>query len=634
MKELKPKLKLISVESIIFLLIVAYLAISNFSNVIDILPLPSFDAAAISEAQDEYADLFKEKDTFIEVRGLTAKVLGQRELNERIMLSNGYLIYTQGLINNYDALMQSIGVMKSYLDVQGIPLLFVAPPPKFDGDKSLLPPGKINETNGNIDLFVASLRELGVTALNLKQIKDDQGISNYDIFYRTDHHWTISGAFWAYQQIMRFMADTYGDAVDAVAVDKASYTSTVYEDYFLGSDGKRTGYLYAGADDLELLTPNFETKLEMWRLYDKAYFAGDFEQVLINNSKLRKDYMHANPYAAFVTASPSLLTIRNESAVNQEKLLLFGDSYSRPVLGFMATQYREISLLDMRQYKDTSALQFIRFYKPDRVMFLYNPSVWSANNPLFDFGTQERKHGNYLNLAYPHTLEIPQSASAELSCFDTYLQYAQGETSRFSAVLQDAEGSTADAGALSLRVVADGQAETVPLLAKGSDENGTTVYADFTLPEAVSSLQLHVVNDAPAKEAIMRFAKLEIVPVIAIENLHIEKKDNRNNYYRSTETLKPGGTYTIGLNGVHCSNDEVVNQTVRVYDNSAKKSLRTIQFFAQSNFPESRTFTVPEDAIEPVLLVYAGRSGQTENNELTLERLYVNPGTVSSVWSD
>jgi hypothetical protein len=77
-------------------------------------------------------------------------------------------------------------------------------------------------------------------------------------FFKTDHHWNLEGAFRAFCKLTAVLPD-YGFSVDPAWTDWDSYEKTVYEDSFLGSQGKRVGTLFAGLDDLTAIDPEFDT---------------------------------------------------------------------------------------------------------------------------------------------------------------------------------------------------------------------------------------------------------------------------------------------------------------------------------------------------------------------------------------
>lgn len=56
-------------------------------------------------------------------------------------------------------------------------------------------------------------------------------------------------------------AQRYGFSFDPALTDESRYEKTVYERFFLGSQGKRVGTLYGGVDDFTVYTPKFDTDL-------------------------------------------------------------------------------------------------------------------------------------------------------------------------------------------------------------------------------------------------------------------------------------------------------------------------------------------------------------------------------------
>lgn len=102
------------------------------------------------------------------------------------------------------------------------------------------------------------------------------------------------------------MEDRYGYVTAQVYTDPDSYERTVYEDLFLGSQGKRVGSLYAGVDDFAVYTPKFDTSFTYTTPYETR--SGSFQQALCFPEYIQqRDWFNGNPYvyySAETSASP------------------------------------------------------------------------------------------------------------------------------------------------------------------------------------------------------------------------------------------------------------------------------------------------------------------------------------------
>ena len=146
------------------------------------------------------------------------------------------------------------------LEALGILYLYVNAPQKLQRGEALLPTGVEEYGNESADAFLEELERQGTDYVDLRPLFEENGIySNW--FFRTDHHWKPEAAFFAWQALTDELEERYGLAADPALTDPANWDTRVLEHFFLGSQGKRVGSLYAGADDITLYTPKFDSEL-------------------------------------------------------------------------------------------------------------------------------------------------------------------------------------------------------------------------------------------------------------------------------------------------------------------------------------------------------------------------------------
>ena len=124
-----------------------------------------------------------------------------------------------------------------------------------------LPDGISDGHNASLDKLLDGLKQKEVEVLDLRAQMFMEGINQYDLFYKTDHHWTTEGGFYAYRKIAERIASDTGTDVDPMLLDIHHYQIDNYPQWHLGSRGQRTGALFAGIDDYHLIYPAFETHI-------------------------------------------------------------------------------------------------------------------------------------------------------------------------------------------------------------------------------------------------------------------------------------------------------------------------------------------------------------------------------------
>lgn len=152
------------------------------------------------------------------------------------------------------------------------------------------------------------------------------------LYYRTDHHWTSLGAYYAYQALCQ--------AEGREAPELSEYEREVLSTGFYGSSYARAG-LYG-------LKP--DTMYAMYRKSPGAvqvdYGTGEPENSLYDRSFLAK----RDKYRVFLKGNYPLTRIA-ASAENGKKLLLIKDSFANTFVQFLTEDYEEILVVDPRYYR-------------------------------------------------------------------------------------------------------------------------------------------------------------------------------------------------------------------------------------------------------------------------------------------
>lgn len=336
-------------------------------------------AYGTDKIETDYISNFFGKSHFINLNGAIRNLIGQREMNGVVKLENGYLLTTmeecpeEMIVEFGDAVVG----LNHYLQEQNIPLLYAVTPYTSSKYDPQLPTGVEDYGNINTDRFLEYLESFGVATMDLRQLMYEDGVDQYSLMYRTDHHWTTEGGFYAYGKIADYLMETLDCKIDERVRDINNYTIVTYEDWHLGSRGQRTGLFYSGIDDFALFVPDFETSLL------KGTEEGTLEELAYNMEPLsNKDYTSRFTYDYVLQDSISHFT--NNLAHNDKRILVVGDSMELAVAPFLDISFREVMYLSNYQsYELTEEL--IDEYQPDAVVFLYYAGrITDGDNP-FDF---------------------------------------------------------------------------------------------------------------------------------------------------------------------------------------------------------------------------------------------------------
>ena len=268
---------------------------------------------------------------------------------------------------------ESVDALKKLYDIcleNDAKFLYFAAPSKQLVEE--LPANVENYAAENYQSFFAAMDTAGIPYVNYTQAVTT------DSFYYTDHHWTIRTGLNATDALCRELHSRYGFVYNPDHTNIDNYHVELYENYFLGSYGKKVGTHFSsnGPDDFELITPKFRTKLTETRSTRKQARTGSFEDTVLYMDNLEKGYYSCNPYATYSGGDFRQQIMKNELAPDGAKVLLIRDSYACAVAPFLSLQTGELHVCDVRNYsyfegEKINVEAYIQEIQPDYVIVLY-----------------------------------------------------------------------------------------------------------------------------------------------------------------------------------------------------------------------------------------------------------------------
>ncbi|MBB6695540.1 hypothetical protein H7B90_29535 [Cohnella xylanilytica] len=178
------------------------------------------------------------------------------------------------------------------------------------------------------------------------------------LFFRTDHHWTAIGAYYAYVQLM----DTMGEK----PIDYGRFEKGTIEGV-LGSDYKATGSakLKAHPDTLTYCLPLGSYKYYAYTKQDKP-----LEKKAVDP---RYAKLGNGAYAVFLGGDYPWGAIETGTA-NGRRILVVKDSFGNALIPYLIPHYETIYYIDPRSYGG-SLTGFLRDRDIQDVLFLNNSTV-------------------------------------------------------------------------------------------------------------------------------------------------------------------------------------------------------------------------------------------------------------------
>ncbi|MGN0518369.1 MAG: DHHW family protein [Acutalibacteraceae bacterium] len=318
------------------------------------ISISSVISGDFSDGTETYlADHAPARNLFVGINAYYNLALGQNGSNGVYLSDDGYLINKPAEYKTrYDKNMQ---IIKSFADKTGVQTnVILAPQPGYILDDKL--PAFHLKYNDD-DLLKTA--ETILQCDNLKLIRIDelfkQNSEAVQLYYKTDHHWTSEGAYIAYK--------AYCSANGLDATEKSDYTVKRYSDFYGTTYSKSA--LWGMKPDT----------LEVWQSNKSA--SNVSVQIIEGNKVTESDTMffesHANEddkYPIFLDGNHSMVRIKNNN-VKSSKLLIVKDSYAHTLAPFLADNYNEIIMVDLRYYKMPLS-KLIEDEKIDNVLFMYS----------------------------------------------------------------------------------------------------------------------------------------------------------------------------------------------------------------------------------------------------------------------
>ncbi len=365
------------IPAAVFLGFIFYMGIRTYTGtVMETVTDSTFTVDSMEDLSDNFEGVLQENfyldDAFINLNGLATRVLGINYLNEEIKLANGQLTTEASALEDITAPKTAALKLDSFLSDRGIDFVYMLAPAKQAYYNVEYAPGYGSDLKVSNDAFMEVLDDAGINAIDMNVWFEENEWDMKDVYFDTDHHWKPQAALAAANEAMQMLKEKgIIDYYDKELLESDSYDIVTLEDWFLGSNGKRTGIYYAGVDDIDVYLPKFDTD------YSYSGLNSDSTNWTYSDFPLNLTYMDSkdyskDPYSMYLYGDYPLQLVTNEDAPIDKTVLLFGDSYKKPYNYFLSTQFKRIYAIDLRHYTDGSLAQFIGEIQPDIVLMCSN----------------------------------------------------------------------------------------------------------------------------------------------------------------------------------------------------------------------------------------------------------------------
>ncbi len=385
---------------LIFLVIIFVMAIFSVINLGEKYKdseMPPFTPASF---ENDFKSNLYLRNEIIELQGYTQKLIFNNEVEDpelgAIVRNKWGQLTSLPKESNLEKFKTNLDIITDACVENKIKQIYVQAPFKIlpQYEKEQLPIGFTTSANANADKIISHMRDRQVEVYDFREVlSENTTIPKEELFYKTDHHWTVETAFYSFSQFYKYLNESYKisnkQEIDLVT-NLDNFSKTTMENCYLGSWGRRTGVLYAGLDDFTYLVPDFETDISIKRVAGEAKYEarGNFYDVVMSPKRVDKEQfgpseeelaagfgdngIYTDLYSAYMDGFTAEMQIVNHNSSSNKKILIFHDSFGFPFSSFMSLGFKETRVIDLRNW-DEDINAYISDFKPDFVITLYNP---------------------------------------------------------------------------------------------------------------------------------------------------------------------------------------------------------------------------------------------------------------------
>lgn len=307
-------------------------------------------------------DQFVGRDMWRKLKVTVDRIGGSHLENGVYIGTNGQLL-EQIEVADENHLAANIKAIKSFSESQSkIPVRMMLVPDAANVLNHSLP--SLAKPEDQTQMFSMVRKDLGDSVEWIDVSTELNKHKTEKIYYKTDHHWTTLGAFYAFQA-----------AAPSLGIDgdlSGKYVSYTVSDSFNGMLASKSGVNLGEKEQIDIYVPTEEDTDLIVDYVDE----GKRSTSLYDSSKLKEK----DQYTVFLGGNSSLLDIRTVST-STKRLLLVKDSFANSFIPFLTPYYREIVVVDPRYYSGTIN-DLMDSYRISEVLFLYSGNTFFKDNNI------------------------------------------------------------------------------------------------------------------------------------------------------------------------------------------------------------------------------------------------------------
>lgn len=302
------------------------------------LPRPSGEKLLSGELANNYndyfADQFPARDVLVSLKGTFELLMGKGENNGILLGAGGQLAKRlfdtarqsgksaeKSDVLDTEHLQNAAAGINRAAENAEVPLVVLLTGRTLDvAASAFLYP------TAESDKMLTSLREnVGerVNYLDLVPAYRNRYENGEYIYYRTDHHWTTLGAYYAYCDILC----AFGMENDIIPAQR--FQKETVANNFMGTFASASGFHFVPPDTVEL-----------WLLGNEDDFLVTADGCVLEGGFYNRAHLNGNDkYSVFLDGTHDVVTITKKDGQDRPTLAIFKDSFANSVAPFLAQHF-------------------------------------------------------------------------------------------------------------------------------------------------------------------------------------------------------------------------------------------------------------------------------------------------------
>ena len=308
-----------------------------------------------SDIESYMSDQIFLKDNLVTLKTGCENLMLKNYQNGVYLGKDGY--YLQQYTENKVQIDKNIKYINDWAKLinESLPIKFLVAPNSVCVNSDKLPKFAVNDNQLDSIKHIEEKLSDRISLFNAYDSLKNKQKNGEQVFYKTDHHWTANGARIAFEVL----------TADEEKIAPNDYDASVVRDDFYGTLYSKAPSALTKPDSI--VYPKHSEKSKYSVSYAKENKTADS---LIDNSFLDKK----DKYAAFLGGNFARVDIKNDEAAVNKKVLVLKDSYANSMIPYLADEYSEIIVVDMRYYhfEKQTVSELIKNEGIDEVLMIYN----------------------------------------------------------------------------------------------------------------------------------------------------------------------------------------------------------------------------------------------------------------------